>query len=108
MAIVFNIFLMPSKILVPGAGLEPASLAANDFESFVYTIFTTRAFLKILHYIAVLVKNLIFLCFLHVRIILHLDLYIARTLFDNLYRADQLTIFYKNHHSQKSLFYYLE
>ena len=31
-------------ILVPGAGIEPARLAAGDFESPASTNFTTRAF----------------------------------------------------------------
>ena len=31
------------RMLVPGTGLEPVSLAAADFKSAVYTSFTTRA-----------------------------------------------------------------
>ena len=35
-------------VLVPGAGIEPARLAAGDFESPASTNFTTRAILTLL------------------------------------------------------------
>jgi hypothetical protein len=41
-----SMWLWQSRQMVPGAGIEPARLAAGDFESPASTNFTTRAGLK--------------------------------------------------------------
>jgi hypothetical protein len=38
-----NRLVVPQMVVVPGAGIEPARLAAGDFESPASTNFTTRA-----------------------------------------------------------------